>query len=75
MSEPILVNVQPLERFVRHVYTDVGLSEADAALVARPLVQADLWNHQSHGVLRMPWYLERLRRGVERELFLRRRSG
>lgn len=63
MSEHILVNPQALERFVRHVYIDAGLSDTDAALVANPLVQADLWNHQSHGVLRMPWYWERLRRG------------
>lgn len=64
MSDPILVNPQALERFVHHVYADAGLSDADASRVAHPLVQADLWNHQSHGVLRMPWYWERLRRGV-----------
>ena len=31
--------------------------DADAALVADSLVQADLWGHQSHGVLRLPWYV------------------
>ena len=36
----------------------------DARLVADTLVQADLWGHQSHGVLRLPWYLARLRAGV-----------
>jgi len=64
MSENILVNPEALEHFVSHVYTDAGLSEVDAKCVAQPLVQADLWNHQSHGVLRMPWYWERLRHGV-----------
>jgi LDH2 family malate/lactate/ureidoglycolate dehydrogenase len=34
--------------------------EADARFVADTLVQADLWGHQSHGVLRLGWYLERL---------------
>jgi len=37
---------------------------ADARLVADTLVQADLWGHQSHGVLRLPWYLARLKAGV-----------
>ena len=27
-------------------------------------MQADLWGHQSHGVLRLPWYLARLKAGV-----------
>ena len=36
----------------------------DARLVADTLVQADLWGHQSHGVLRLPWYLARLKAGV-----------
>jgi LDH2 family malate/lactate/ureidoglycolate dehydrogenase len=34
-----------------------------AALTAE-LVQADLWGHQSHGVMRLPWYFARLRSGV-----------
>ncbi len=46
------------------VYTSVGMPEADARLVADTLVQADLWGHQSHGVLRLGWYLDRVRNGV-----------
>jgi len=61
---PIHVRPAGLEQFVRHVYTHAGLPAADAALLANSLVQADLWNHQSHGVLRMRWYLERLKAGV-----------
>jgi LDH2 family malate/lactate/ureidoglycolate dehydrogenase len=64
MSDHILVDPHALERFVRHVYMDAGLSDTDAGLVANSLVQAELWNHASHGVLRMPWYWERLRHGV-----------
>ena len=41
-----------------------GLPPDDARLVADTLVQADLWGHQSHGVLRLPWYLARLKAGV-----------
>lgn len=36
----------------------------DAGLVMDSLVQADLWGHQSHGVLRLPWYAARLTSGA-----------
>ncbi|BCW17399.1 lactate dehydrogenase [Arthrobacter sp. NtRootA9] len=41
-----------------------GVPRGDAALVADSLVQSDLWGHQSHGVLRLPWYVERIRKGA-----------
>lgn len=41
-----------------------GLDLADADLVADTLVQADLWGHQSHGLLRLPAYVARLRSGA-----------
>jgi LDH2 family malate/lactate/ureidoglycolate dehydrogenase len=41
-----------------------GVPRDDAALVADSLVQSDLWGHQSHGVLRLPWYVERIRKGA-----------
>ena len=43
-----------------------GSPADDAALVADSLVQADLWGHQSHGFLRLPWYAARLRSGAMR---------
>ena len=46
------------------VYESVGVPPADARLVADTLVQADLWGHQSHGTLRLGWYLDRIRNGV-----------
>ena len=53
-----------LRERVSALYRAVGLPDADAALVADTLVRADLWGHSSHGVLRAPWYLERVRKGV-----------
>ena len=50
--------------FATAVYAGEGLPEPDARLLADTLVQADLWGHQSHGVLRLGWYFERLRNGV-----------
>ncbi|HET7701109.1 MAG TPA: Ldh family oxidoreductase [Candidatus Limnocylindria bacterium] len=41
-----------------------GVPRGDASLVADSLVTADLWGHQSHGVLRLRWYWDRLRAGV-----------
>lgn len=50
--------------FATAVYAGAGVPADDAALIADTLVQADLWGHQSHGVLRLGWYLDRLRNGV-----------
>jgi LDH2 family malate/lactate/ureidoglycolate dehydrogenase len=46
------------------VYESAGVPAADAALAADTLVQADLWGHQSHGMLRLGWYYARLRSGA-----------
>ena len=61
---PARVNAQALAEFVAAVYASAGLPPDDARLVADSLVQADLWGHQSHGVLRTGWYLARLESGV-----------
>ncbi len=42
----------------------VGVPGSDADLVADSLVQADLWGHGSHGVMRLGWYVDRIRAGV-----------
>src|ERR1700750_1469684 len=54
----------PLLDFATAIYAAAGMPEADARLVADTLVQADLWGHQSHGVLRLGWYLDRIRNKV-----------
>ncbi|MFD3522304.1 Ldh family oxidoreductase [Streptomyces sp. NPDC058653] len=41
-----------------------GVPAADACLLADTLVTAELWGHASHGMLRLPWYLDRLRSGA-----------
>jgi LDH2 family malate/lactate/ureidoglycolate dehydrogenase len=63
MSAP-RVNHERLRDFCAAVYATVGMPEADARLVADTLVQADLWGHQSHGVLRLGWYFDRVRNKV-----------
>ena len=58
--------IDPLSliEFATAVYSGAGVPADDASLLADSLVQADLWGHQSHGVLRLGWYLDRLRNGV-----------
>jgi len=46
------------------ILSAVGVPTPDADLVADSLVMADLWGHQSHGVLRLGWYVEKIRRGT-----------
>jgi LDH2 family malate/lactate/ureidoglycolate dehydrogenase len=58
------VDADRLREFATAVYEHAGMPNADAALVADTLVQADLWGHQSHGVLRLGWYFDRVRNGV-----------
>ena len=55
---------EPLKMFGTRVLTALGVPGDDAALVADSLVQADLWGHSSHGLLRLPWYAARLRAGA-----------
>lgn len=46
------------------ILTAHGVPDDDARLVADSLVTADLWGHPSHGMLRLDWYVARLRNGV-----------
>jgi LDH2 family malate/lactate/ureidoglycolate dehydrogenase len=58
------VSPDRLRDFVSRIYRSEGVPAADADFVADTLVQADLWGHQSHGVLRVGWYYARLRSGA-----------
>ncbi|MBN6038253.1 Ldh family oxidoreductase [Amycolatopsis sp. 195334CR] len=44
----------------------VGVPHDDASLVSDSLVTADRWGHPSHGMLRLGWYVARLRSGAMR---------
>jgi LDH2 family malate/lactate/ureidoglycolate dehydrogenase len=53
-----------LADFATAVLRAEGVPADDARLVARCLVQAELWGHPSHGMLRLSWYVARIRSGV-----------
>lgn len=57
-----------LRRFACSVYVRLGVPGPDAELLADTLVQADLWGHSSHGVMRTFWYAERLKTGATKAL-------
>ena len=50
-----------LEAVVRETFRRCGMGEADAALLAETLVVADLRGVHSHGTLRVPEYVKKLR--------------
>jgi uncharacterized oxidoreductase len=54
---------QSLEQFVHQACVAVGADDDIAAEVAHHLVRANLSGHDSHGVLRLPWYVEQIKKG------------
>jgi LDH2 family malate/lactate/ureidoglycolate dehydrogenase len=64
MTSESRISSDRLLHFATAVYARAGMPEADAKLAADTLVQADLWGHQSHGVMRLSWYAGRLKAGV-----------
>jgi LDH2 family malate/lactate/ureidoglycolate dehydrogenase len=52
------------DAFVRRLLAAHGLPEEDAAIVAGCLVSADLRGVDTHGIARLPGYLDRVRRGL-----------
>jgi uncharacterized oxidoreductase len=58
-----LIPADELEATVVAIFTAAGCSAEEAALIARELVAANLAGHDSHGVVRVPKYVEWLHRG------------
>src|SRR5438132_7895068 len=68
-EEKIVANVvvcqaESLERFVRQLFQAMGTGEDIAFEVARHLVRSNLSGHDSHGVLRIPMYVEQAADGT-----------
>ena len=62
-QDEVRVAWEPLKEFTREVFIRVGLPPQDAEIEAEVLVWANLRGVDSHGVLRIPWYLERVDAG------------
>lgn len=59
-----LIGADALTAFSAAVLRAERVPAADAHLLADSLVTAELWGHPSHGMLRLPWYVARLRAGA-----------
>lgn len=60
-TEQTFVNHQNLQTYVTDLFLAAGMPEADAAYSAECMVLTNLWGIDSHGVLRLPIYLQRVR--------------
>jgi LDH2 family malate/lactate/ureidoglycolate dehydrogenase len=60
----VVVAADALTRFTQQVFERVGMSAADATTVAEVLVWANLRGVDSHGVTRVPRYVEWIEAGV-----------
>jgi LDH2 family malate/lactate/ureidoglycolate dehydrogenase len=59
-----LTDAETLRRLTAALFAAEGVPAADSDWIAGTLVAADLWGHPSHGTMRAPWYLARLRSGA-----------
>jgi LDH2 family malate/lactate/ureidoglycolate dehydrogenase len=57
------IDAASLRGFVARAFEAVGLPAADASAVAELMVQADLRGSDTHGVIRLPLYVRRIRAG------------
>ncbi len=60
----IKVSSANLYNFCLSCFTKIGLLEEHAKIISDTLVQANLRGVDSHGVIRLPGYIERTRRGL-----------
>ena len=60
----LCVDWKSLKEFTMEVFKEVGLPPTDAETEAEVLVWANLRGTDSHGVLRIPWYVSLVEKGV-----------
>ena len=63
VTDEVRVEAAALEAFTRDVFIRVGMPSEDAAVEAEVLVWANLRGVDSHGVLRIPSYVEMVNKG------------
>ena len=60
----VLLQVTGLRDFVTNIFSEAGCSKEESARVAHYLVESNLAGHDSHGVIRVPRYVQMLRDGL-----------
>lgn len=66
MTTPGSYEPEALIADVRAIFAAASVPDDHARLVAHSLVTSEMWGHPSHGLLRVRWYLDRIRAGVTR---------
>ena len=64
MTNQVLVDPTDLTRFTTDIFECAGMPREDAEIEADVLVWANLRGVDSHGVLRIPWYIKNVDDGV-----------
>ena len=64
MSKDIRISAADLNSFTKEVFISVGLPPGDAEIEAELLVWANLRGIDSHGVLRIPFYIDAVEKGL-----------
>ena len=59
-----IIDVESLEQICAEVMTGAGVSLAEARRISHSLVLANLMGHDSHGVIRLPQYVQALEDGI-----------
>jgi L-2-hydroxycarboxylate dehydrogenase (NAD+) len=63
MTQDTRVPAARLEAFIGRAFVAAGLPAADADMLAQLMVEADLRGSDTHGVIRLPLYVRRIRAG------------
>lgn len=64
MDGPILYDIGTLSEFCINLLIKSGLEPKDAEIISDTLIFAEMRNVKSHGIMRLPTYMERMERGV-----------
>lgn len=64
MTDTRYFEAEALTEFASKVFKSTGMTDADASVIGHDLVKANLRGIDSHGVSRIPMYVERLQRGL-----------
>ena len=57
------IDSEKLKRLVRSIFAAAGCKDEEAGRIGHYLIEANLVGHDSHGVMRVPSYLDLFRKG------------
>jgi L-2-hydroxycarboxylate dehydrogenase (NAD+) len=63
-ATPVRVSAKKLEAFIASALNAVGISNAEAKMIAELMVRADVQGSEGHGVFRLPQYIRRINGGA-----------